>query len=385
LPGAVSANADAMLDPAGALHAVVGGVNDARILGYATDSSGSLTWREVARSVAIPGGQAAAIDRDSRFAVAYLWAAEDDEPASRGWRLGIREADGWSIQSPANAHELSGDSMGLAYDDDGFAHVAYFDRTAQALHHATNAPAGEWRAEQAASGDIYCAAIAWRGGSSGQGHIAYTKFVDCDDDSGLFCAGNESGSWQSAFLGRQSGCPAIAAGADGPHVAYGAEADGQVKHAVKQDGQWETERIELHTADSWPAPAIALDDAGGVHVAYPLKSGEHEGIRYASREGAEWRIEHVDPYHGSQASLALDADGRPHIAFFSEARGRFYYAFLSGPDHWRSSRLDDAYDGAAAIAIDPSGVVHVSYASRLSYWGDSALFHAQFPAGFEVR
>ena len=86
--------------------------------------------------------------------------------------------------------------------------------------------------------------------------------------------------------------------------------------------------------------SLALDAAGRPHVAY---GGDH--LYYAYHDGTAWHVETVDAglQVGIYASLALDAAGRPHIAYYDQANDYLRYAYHDGTA-WQLQTVD-ADDG----------------------------------------
>jgi hypothetical protein len=79
-------------------------------------------------------------------------------------------------------------------------------------------------------------------------------------------------------------------------------------------------------------PSIALDRDGRPHVAYVREWDTPPGRRgyllmYAHLQDGAWEIETVDS-GGNYPSLALDAAGRPHISYRS-GQGDLNYAHLA--------------------------------------------------------
>ncbi len=103
--------------------------------------------------------------------------------------------------------------------------------------------------------------------------------------------------------------------------------------------------------------SLALDADGRPHIAYRCSPGEVYEVCYARFDGTAWLSETVDP-GGTQVSLALDTDDHPRIAYqcypgevyhicyarfdgsFSETAWRFGCAESHGT-LWRIERVDD--------------------------------------------
>jgi hypothetical protein len=164
-------------------------------------------------------------------------------------------------------------------------------------------------------------------------------------------------------------------------VQFGA-VDG-VEWAVRQSGAW-----SIRPIGSGPVPyefgtGIAVDGTGRVHLVYHdgeerlNATGRGSDLFYATYAGAGWEIEEVDSEGdvGKFASIAVDGEGRPHLAYFewTEAgAGYVKYAFRDG-EGWRTERVERLEDveisflGArrmTSIAMDGEGRPHMAYADR---------------------
>jgi len=122
-----------------------------------------------------------------------------------------------------------------------------------------------------------------------------------------------------------------------------------VRGALPEDGcealpggsRWVTATVDQpRTFQDMRDNSLALDAAGRPHVAY---GGDH--LYYAYRDGAGWHTTAVDSglQVGVYASLALDAAGRPHIAYYDQDTDTLRYAYHDGTA-WRLQAVD-ADDG----------------------------------------
>ena len=114
---------------------------------------------------------------------------------------------------------------------------------------------------------------------------------------------------------------------------------------------------------------------------------------FASFDGADWNLETVtaDGDVGKFSSLQFDADGRPHISFFEDlggASGRVLYASRDGGT-WTVEEigtLEDVSQGMtgarrnSSLALDAQGAPHVAFSD------ESVLRYAtRTDAGWEVQ
>ena len=123
---------------------------------------------------------------------------------------------------------------------------------------------------------------------------------------------------------------------------------------------WNTETVD--TVGNVGHCSLALDASGLPHVAY-----YHEGVglKYAAHDGSSWSVQTVESgYMGTYASLALDAAGNPHISYV-DASGTYdnlRYAHYNGTS-WSKQTIDtgDRTGRYNDIALDSLGRPHISY------------------------
>jgi len=108
--------------------------------------------------------------------------------------------------------------------------------------------------------------------------------------------------------------------------------------------------------------SLALDAAGRPHIAY---GGDH--LYYAYRDGAAWHVTTVDAATavGNGTSLALDADGHPHISYWDNTQPALKYAYYDGAA-WQVETVDSSWEAGdyTALAMDAAGHPHIAYIQR---------------------
>ena len=103
---------------------------------------------------------------------------------------------------------------------------------------------------------------------------------------------------------------------------------------------WSIETIDQAKAfRSMEDRHLALDAAGRPHIAY----GDNN-LFYAWHDGTMWHYEtvHVSNDVGEHAALRLDAQDRPHIGYYDRFYGDLRYAWRAGPQDWRLEVVDEA-------------------------------------------
>lgn len=131
-------------------------------------------------------------------------------------------------------------------------------------------------------------------------------------------------------------------------------------------GPTTTWHVEAHpeptAGPAGPCSSIAIDAAGHPHIAY-YSSYEME-LRYSRWDGAAWNSVVVDTTHdvGASCALKLDASGYAHIAYLDDTSGDLKYAEWTG-SAWVKEVVDSTDDVgySVSMALDAAGNSHVSY------------------------
>lgn len=153
---------------------------------------------------------------------------------------------------------------------------------------------------------------------------------------------------------------ALAIGADGyPRIAHSLD-NASLAYSYLDGGGWHT---DILTNTGAAAVDMMLDADGYAHISYV--SG---GLRYAYEDITGWHFEKVETTLANAAlyatSLALGADGSPHIASGSGQTAGYSYPIVYSykeEDTWVSYEVE--HHGAAypALTLDSQGHPHISY------------------------
>ncbi|MCW4024872.1 MAG: hypothetical protein NWF01_07550 [Candidatus Bathyarchaeota archaeon] len=207
-------------------------------------------------------------------------------------------------------------------------------------------------------------------------HISYNfEFVN---DTGIFSSVKYA-SWNGTTWNIQIVAPhgfqsALALdSAENPHICYNGE--GELKYAVWTGSAWNIQTIDNEGGSS---PSLVLDGAWHPHVsysfAYPTESGHNiiPDLKYAYWNGASWSIQTLVKAftsYSTHSSIALDAQGVPHIAYI-DSTNRLRYTILNNT-YWTFQTVDAFVDPqvSPSLTIDTQGNPHLSYENKYAYYG----------------
>jgi hypothetical protein len=210
-------------------------------------------------------------------------------------------------------------------------------------------------------------------------HITWYQVTDASNQlyAHLRHAVLRDGAWRAQTLdfgfstGKWSSVSVDAKGT--VHISYSAFKDRAMRYAVSSiPDKWQIITIEDGKAgrenETTPGMgnSMVLDKYGRPNFSYR----DQNSLRYAWPEGDHWKIDVVDPnvnpfgnlsWVNEKTSLALDANGCPHIAY--ETDGALKHAWWDG-SRWRiqpmgiSGGADHRY---ASIAISRDNVIYMGY------------------------
>jgi hypothetical protein len=130
---------------------------------------------------------------------------------------------------------------------------------------------------------------------------------------------------------------------------------------------WEARTVDAQ-GGSGKFNAIAIDSNGRPHIAYANVKYESSGLRYASWNGNEWQTEIIEGATGPcpvfSVGMVLDSKDNPHIAYsLTESRQVKYAVRMAG--QWQTQVIDKvgqvAYPDRNGISLDHDGNPYLSY------------------------
>jgi uncharacterized repeat protein (TIGR01451 family) len=298
-------------------------------------------------------------------------------------RYAYRDAAGWHVETV----EQVGDyyvGPSLALDGAGLAHLTYYDGVSQTLKYAWRDSAG-WHPEVLANMP-YASSASLALDGDGAPHVAHRAGYFMD----LYYACRDPGGWHSELVDEGYVMPsenAMALDGSGlPHAVYYGGPDEALRYASRDSAGWHWEAVGNAGTGGLPL-SLALDRAGWPHLTYlfvvpslPLE----RTLTYAYRDPSGWHAEMVatGPGIDCDTSLALDGEGRPHVALFDHDGG-LKHAYRDGAG-WHLETVDGT-PGAGywpSLAVDSQGFAHIGYEAAEEY----ALRHAyQDASGWHVE
>ncbi len=267
-----------------------------------------------------------AVDRTGGVHVGYFKTYPAD------LKYAHRDSAGMWTSTVVDSTGAVGYDPSLAVDGSGRVHMSYFDGTNSALKYGTLEADGTWNTTtiDAQPGfSRYCTEDCNSLGvdAAGDVHVAYFDPAGFDLK---YASRAADGTWNKTIVDSDSmvgGQPSVAVGASGEvHVSYGLTTDGwseplrqEVKIAdISRDGSWTTDVIVSERYLGGGQSSLALDRAGGLHVAYVHhhEDGSPADLYLAHRDSdGVWTRTVVDPRGGARPSLAIDASGGVHITY----------------------------------------------------------------------
>ena len=233
-----------------------------------------------------------------------------------------RKAGTVADQQAIGAH---GSFNRLVYDGEGVAHVVYFDDAEQTMRYATRSLDGQWS-------------------------------TPISIDPSVPGAGTEF-SLRLDRYGR-------------PRVAYLDSPNGDLKFARFDDAAWTVQTLDSKGVTGLsPSLAIASDDT--MYVAYLRKTAfDLRVMSLRPSDGGEWHRETIDTQGsvGWGSTIALDAAGRPAIAYGDVTLARLKLARLLADETWSFETIEQNVKSATYLSLAFDALDH----PRLSYYAVDA-------------
>lgn len=232
------------------------------------------------------------------------------------------------------------------------------------------------------------------------GYVSNSK--DCDDNDPLLYPGaNKLSTLDSnGTVGLWTSIAVDSAGKF--HISYHNQTTGGLYYATNASGSLSIQPVDCcktgFLASLGTNTSIAIDSKGKIHIAYKYEEGDilsagYGALRYATNASGSWAVQLVDSGDastGNYASLALDSNDNPHIAYkhniyvYGNAITTLRYA-TNASGSWNVATVDGGNFYGISLGLDPSNKGHISYSdnSSLKYatnlsgiWGSTTLTSA---------
>ncbi|MCK9581280.1 MAG: hypothetical protein M0Q92_12655 [Methanoregula sp.] len=198
------------------------------------------------------------------------------------------------------------------------------------------------------------------------GNLMYTSWNGSKWSTGIV----DNGDTLLSNIGQHSSLAFDSAGV--PHIAYNnGNHFAALQYVTRNGTSWDFAAVDGSTkviGDTGYDPSLVMDPAGLPFIAY--RDGKHYGTLMAAHLNASgtWEIATVDAGSskfsdtGYMPSVALDADGRPHISYYDADNGDLRFASWDGAK-WILETLDEKGDVGAysSLAIDSHNQPYISY------------------------
>jgi len=153
-----------------------------------------------------------------------------------------------------------------------------------------------------------------------------------------------------------------------PHIAYFDAVNLNLKYARWTGSEWMIETVDSGDRTGFYM-SLALDLSDNPHISYQNRYWDeyyevwYYQLRYAWWTGSSWEIDTIDSGDaGWYTSLALDANGYPHISYYDSTNNDLKYAWWSGTN-WNIDLVDSGgvVGWSTSLALDSSDYPHISY------------------------
>jgi hypothetical protein len=282
--------------------------------------------------------------------------------------------------TPVDNSERVSDAV-LALNPAGGFHIAYVAAADGKVRHAAGVP-GSWEITTVDAGGGTGDAPVALAADGARVHVMFRAWRG--GDTTLVYARRElDRQWGKTDVERFGTDPAMIVDAAGlVHVAYVYTSGWQLHYARREvDGGWTIAVLPVSNPGRWPA--LTGDAARNLHLVYQA-SGE---LYYAPRFSAAWAPSAVTaPRPLGRASFGLDAAGGVHLAYHAPtpALPGLAHAYLAPGGQWTSSLIDPGDAEAALLpgdlGLDPDGGAHLAY-TRIVPGGSSQLRYGYRPFG----
>jgi PKD repeat protein len=286
-----------------------------------------------------------------------------------GLQYAYLDGSGWHSQTVASGDDARYTS--LDFDGDGRAHISYCDSSARDLKVAYR-DGTDWHLQivdsESDGGNRVGEYTALALDQDGYAHISY--YDETDED--LRYAYQDSSGWHSHTVDRGGDVgqyTSLALDGDGyPHISYFDDTLNDLKYAYQDASGWHTQ-IADSDGSVGQYTSLALDTTAPYtpHISYYDATNQHP--KYAYLGAAGWHSRTVGTGHpaGTDISLVLGSDGYPHISYYCQRFGDLRYARQVSSTGWTEAVVayySESWNRVGkfnSLALDTLGNPYISY------------------------
>ena len=286
---------------------------------------------------------------------------------------------GWKIQTVDKEGDV-GEYSSIAIDKEGGIHISYYDASNHNLKYAY------WNGSK---WQIQVVDSMWKNGytnsicldKDNRPHISYYTWVVPRKQCHLRYAYWDGSKWKFEVVdmeGNVGFCSCIKLDSKGrPHISYYDNSLEAIRYAFKTNSEWKKFIVDrgIWGGGKWEAAidtSLALDSQGRPHIAYFDQC--NLDLKYAFWNGLEWKIQTVESRGevGMKPSLALDKKDRVYIAYKDATTQTLKLASLI-KGKWKI-QVVDKNGRLPSIKIDKQGNPHIAYIAgpgqhlKYAYW-----------------
>ncbi len=306
---------------------------------------------------------------DTKVCIAY-------SSPSKELKFAIRDgANDWRTEEVDNS---TSSVSWVSMDVDSYArvHITYYSNSN--LNYALYD--GEWHLSILDTNCGLCSSIV--SDLNDKQHVLYLKPIG--ESNALSYMTNSEARWVSEVVdegGAFDKVSSIAVDSEGNvHIAFFDEykvnnvSYGQLCYANNVNGCWTVVTVDNSTPMVGMNPSLAVDSKGWVHISYYDATGL-KVLKYINNVGGVWSIPILLDQSGNSgmySSLAIGANDSVHVAYLNQRSKNLMYV-TNAHGFLDYDLIDDSetVSGRVSLALDPQGVPHIAY------YSDDGLAYAE--------
>ena len=262
----------------------------------------------------------------------------------------------------------------MVIDDNDELHAAYSTNTGLIVY--MHFDGSSWASTQVSTG-AKVGPVGIAVDSNNHPHISFTGYHQyCGN--GLRLASFDGTAWTTNVIesGGNKGCDSalLIDSNDKAYISYLDRSQSKLKFTTNKSGSWipyAPDSGGFSTGYPGSDTSLAVDHQGRFHIAHFDSHEDNEDLRYSvGVPNGAWTTTVVDTSGdtGRNPSIAIDAAGDPHIVYRSWSGWKLKYATLNpSSPNWQVSTIENGGSAGKgtgesnSIVIDDGGTMHVAY------------------------